>query len=425
MFDQEFVDMVNRAKRMTQEEFDQLYPMQPMGTPPGVSVMPPPSGATPYSPADQNRFMDNYQAPPPVSPYMDPSTPMQEASMGGGLLDSQAMGLGGGSQGGGGSLGGLLSGLGNFGGGDSQPAGGKDWGSMLMALGGGIAGNATQGWGAGIGAGFQGAALANMRSKENAAREARLQQSLAADAEQQKANEAYRQQQILLEKERNATYAKSAEASASKKTIQEIYDPVSGLPQKVIMDANNPTDYTPIGGQKNAAQNLTNVDKEQIIKADEMQQIANGAITNIDHALEINDKAFEGTGASSRGYLGANMGREGTEWGDAGRATQDLENTTTRNAVTQLKLIFGGNPTEGERAILLDMESAINKPASVRREIYQRAKAAIQARQQFYSQQSDALRGGSYYQQGGAPAMLGGQGAAPYKKYNPKTGKIE
>jgi hypothetical protein len=47
-----------------------------------------------------------------------------------------------------------------------------------MALGGGIAGNATQGWGAGIGAGFQGAALANMRSKENAKEEAYRKQVL-------------------------------------------------------------------------------------------------------------------------------------------------------------------------------------------------------------------------------------------------------
>jgi hypothetical protein len=164
MFDQEFVDMVNRAKGMTQEEFDQLYPMQPMGPPPGTSVMPPPANATPYSPADQNRFLDNYQAPPPVSPYADPNAPMQEASMGGGgLLDSRAMGLGGGSQGQGG---GFLSGL--FGGGGDRPSGGKDWGSMLMALGGGIAQGAQfggGGWGGGLGAGFQGAAAVNQRQK--------------------------------------------------------------------------------------------------------------------------------------------------------------------------------------------------------------------------------------------------------------------
>lgn len=148
-----------------------MDPMQPM-MPPGMSVAQPPVAPPSIRPQDFNNFMDSYQPQPPASPYYDPSQPAQEASMGGGgLLDKYAMGLGGGSQGGG-----LLSGL--FGNGSSQPSGGKDWGSMLMALGGGIASNATQGWGAGIGAGFQGAALANMRSKEIAKDEAYRQQML-------------------------------------------------------------------------------------------------------------------------------------------------------------------------------------------------------------------------------------------------------
>jgi hypothetical protein len=165
MFDQAWIDYLNEQQG--------LAPLQPMA-PPGSSYIPAPPDVQPWT--GGNSVLPPHLMPPPPPPVdiTDPSKPAYEASMGGGLLDSQAMGLGGGSQGQGG---GFLSGL--FGGGGPEGmSGGKDWGSMLMALGGGIAGNATQGWGAGIGAGFQGAALANMRSKENAQQEAYRQQVL-------------------------------------------------------------------------------------------------------------------------------------------------------------------------------------------------------------------------------------------------------
>ena len=48
---------------------------------------------------------------------------------------------------------------------------GGDWkssiGPLLMALGGGIAGNSTQGWGASIGAGLQGASTAMQNQQES------------------------------------------------------------------------------------------------------------------------------------------------------------------------------------------------------------------------------------------------------------------
>jgi hypothetical protein len=99
---------------------------------------------------------------------------MQGASMGGGQLP---MGLGPMQQQASAGGGGLLSGL--FGGGGEQaPSGGRPWGPMLMALGGGIAGGASQGWGAGIGSGLQGAALMRQRHDETSKEDAYRQQLL-------------------------------------------------------------------------------------------------------------------------------------------------------------------------------------------------------------------------------------------------------
>jgi hypothetical protein len=37
-------------------------------------------------------------------------------------------------------------------------------------------------------------------------------------------------------------------------------------------------------------------------------------------------------------------------------ATEELDKTVIGSALTQMKTIFGANPTEGERKILLDMQ---------------------------------------------------------------------
>ncbi|MCJ2068425.1 hypothetical protein MKK75_06310, partial [Methylobacterium sp. J-030] len=58
---------------------------------------------------------------------------------------------------------------------------------------------------------------------------------------------------------------------------------------------------------------------------------------------------------------------------EAGQATLELDNLVTTNALTNLKSIFGGNPTEGERKILLDVAGSSNLPHALRVKVYQRA----------------------------------------------------
>ena len=73
-------------------------------------------------------------------------------------------------------------------------------------------------------------------------------------------------------------------------------------------------------------------------------------------------------------------------------------------ALQQLKAIFGGMPTEGERKILLELQASADKPDAVRQEILKRAAALAENRLKFNEQRAAELRGGSYYKpQGGAP----------------------
>lgn len=178
-------------------------------------------------------------------------------------------------------------------------------------------------------------------------------------------------------------------------------------------------------------QSLTATDKKAILEADEMVQSTQNVLPLIDRALQLNDKAYSGPTAGLRGLVTGALGMEG------GEATQELDNVVINGALTQLKAIFGGAPTEGERAILLDMSGASNQPAPVRRTIFERAKQAAERRLKFYQQRATDMRGGTYYKPGANSADQPPSAPTPpappsppqaptrVRRYNPQTGQIE
>lgn len=160
MFGQDFTDYYNRYRS------GQLSPDDPFAGAVDVSPLLPFGGPNPFT---QNTPPVPESPPPGFSvtppqlpkdrPFVPPTGPSQEASLGGGLINMASL-----TGGGGGGL------LGGSGGDNMQGDGFMDrlqggWGPMLMALGGGIAGGATQGWGAGLGQGFQSAAAVAQRNK--------------------------------------------------------------------------------------------------------------------------------------------------------------------------------------------------------------------------------------------------------------------
>ncbi|MGF1948910.1 hypothetical protein ACQUFD_17780, partial [Enterococcus gallinarum] len=72
-------------------------------------------------------------------------------------------------------------------------------------------------------------------------------------------------------------------------------------------------------------------------------------------------------GAGTVAGVGAVFGNQ------ASQDTVELDNLVTSNALTQLKSIFGGNPTEGERKIMLDIQGSSAQPDAVRQRIFDRA----------------------------------------------------
>lgn len=143
------------------------------------------------------------------------------------------------------------------------------------------------------------------------------------------------------------------------------------------------------------AQPLSATDKKAILEADESISTNEAAISALNHAKDVSKKAWGFPGASTFAKP-ASLVSEGAQ------NTVDLDNTVIEQALTQLKAIFGGNPTEGERAILLQLQGSSSQPDAVRQKIYDRAIQAAQRRLDFNKQRASELRGGTYYNAKGA-----------------------
>lgn len=148
------------------------------------------------------------------------------------------------------------------------------------------------------------------------------------------------------------------------------------------------------------AQPLTATDKKAVLEADEKVQGGQQVIQNLQRAKLLSKQAFSGPAAAGRGYAASFLG-DTSDTGKAGIATTDMNNLVTTNAVTQLKAIFGGNPTEGERAILLDIQGSASQPDAIRQKIFDRGIEAAQKRLAFEQQRADELRGGTFYKKDG------------------------
>ena len=82
----------------------------------------------------------------------------------------------------------------------------------------------------------------------------------------------------------------------------------------------------------------------------------------------------------------------------------NYDNLVKEQALSQLKSTFGGNPTEGERKVLLDLQASSGKTPEQRADILNRAVALAQERIKGAEQRRESILTRSYRQPGAAPA---------------------
>lgn len=158
---------------------------------------------------------------------------------------------------------------------------------------------------------------------------------------------------------------------------------------------------------------LSATEFKELSETEDVLSGSQNALSAIDQALKINDKAYFGVTAKPRAIIESQVG--GNESADA---TIQLDNLIQNQALGSMKSIFGGNPTEGERKILLDLQASASKTPKQRAEILRRARASMAARIESGKKKATAIRSGTY----GTTAY---EQQRPVKRYNPATGKIE
>jgi hypothetical protein len=174
------------------------------------------------------------------------------------------------------------------------------------------------------------------------------------------------------------------------------------LPQISGMPAPDPNAPQPPPGvdakkwREARATQLANVDDKAIQEADKAVQASTQAVESLNKAIALSKKAVYGPGASKIGYAASLAPDYFSNVKAAGVATEELSSTVTSQALENLRATFGGNPTEGERKILMDVQGAVNQAPEVREKIYQNAIEAANKRIEFNKRTAEQMRGGRY-----------------------------
>jgi hypothetical protein len=135
--------------------------------------------------------------------------------------------------------------------------------------------------------------------------------------------------------------------------------------------------------------------QKEIIETDQNIAAQQSGIKLLNDALALSPKAFEGVGAAKRAYAASNLTESLQPAGTS--ETLEFDNLMTQQILPQLRTVFGSNPTEGERRILLEMQGSSSLPRKTRENLITRAITAAETRLKFDQQKLAKLRAGEYF----------------------------
>lgn len=135
--------------------------------------------------------------------------------------------------------------------------------------------------------------------------------------------------------------------------------------------------------------------------------------TLLDQAMKLSRDAYAGPLATQRGAAAGLTGFDSK----TAEATQRFQTIMGTQALERLKEIFGGNPTEGERKILLDMQASATMSRVQREALLRDALDAVARREPFLKQRLNEITAGRYGRIG-AQTPMGTPSAAPVMKFD-------
>ena len=150
---------------------------------------------------------------------------------------------------------------------------------------------------------------------------------------------------------------------------------------------------------------LSKDERDRIYKARDAMSSSAEVVSGLTEARRLSDVAFEGPLAGVRAAGGAAL--PGKLEPTGAQETIEFDTLIKQQVLPQLKLIFGGNPTEGERKILLDLQGSSSMPRAVRNRILDRAIEAANKRMQSSQMEVEDILSGTYF----TPPSMGGRAA--------------
>jgi hypothetical protein len=190
-----------------------------------------------------------------------------------------------------------------------------------------------------------------------------------------------------------------ADLSQTNQTVNG--QPVFNSPKGLVL-----ADGTPVTQFDVKPKPLTATEQREMFDLEDNITSGLGSVKTLEEALSLNQQAYEGSLTNWRKTLGQLFGSDDPRY----VATENFDNIIMTNALSSMKAIFGGNPTEGERAALRELQAISSKSRPVREAILRRALAAVKSRIARGTSRLQSIKGGEYSTRGGSTA---GQSSRP------------
>lgn len=198
----------------------------------------------------------------------------------------------------------------------------------------------------------------------------------------------------------HAQFAKQFYSSKTEGNLAAQAEQRAAIAKSQGMDVNDPQikGWIATGNVGGMQPKLSGGEESAIVKADDAVAANKAVMGSIDRAMQLSKKAASGPLALQRGYYGQFLPGQ---FSSGAKETLQLHNEVTSNMLEQLKTVFGGNPTEGERKVLNDVQGSVDQSDEVRQAIFQRAKEAANERMALNARRAQQMRAGTYYKPGG------------------------
>jgi hypothetical protein len=221
----------------------------------------------------------------------------------------------------------------------------------------------------------------------------------AATAEQREADRALRES-IALGQQENARLLAGVAAAGRADTLA--LNRELGLAR---LDQQRIENERRAQADRDRREQLTAPEQRQLFQQEDQISAGQSTLSLLAEARRLSGQFRGGAGAGMMAYAGSQArSAVGMAPSEESNAIINYDNLVKEQALANLKTTFGGNPTEGERKVLLELQASSGKTPEQRADILDRAVKLAEDRIRGAEARAEAIRTRSYRQPGGQPA---------------------